>query len=213
MLVRLALFHLFLAVLLLAPSCLVPLARAGEAPQEIREYQGHHLAAFARDYDNSIQGPQKVDIKGFRLKIHGLVNKPLSLTYDQVLALPPVRRVVTMPCVEGWSEVLLYDGVRILDLLAQAGLKPQANNIIFRTVEGYSTSLRLDYIRKSDALLGHHINGLVLDAKRGFPFQVVAEHQLGYKWAKWVVEIEASDQPFKGYWEQRGYPEDAHTDR
>lgn len=211
--VRLAAVRLFLAILSVTLLGLAPPVRAGEAPQEIREHQGRHLAAFARDYDNSIQGPQKVDPQGLRLKIHGLVDKPLSLTYDQVLALPPVRRVVTMPCVEGWSEVLLYDGARIVDLLAQAGLKPQANNIIFRSVDGYSTSLRLDYIRKSDALLGHHINGLALDAKRGFPFQVVAEHQLGYKWAKWVTEIEASDQPFKGYWEQRGYPEDAHTDR
>jgi DMSO/TMAO reductase YedYZ molybdopterin-dependent catalytic subunit len=97
--------------------------------------------------------------------------------------------------------------------LARAGHQPRANNIIFRSADGYSTSLRLDYIKKSDALLGYRINGLALDAKRGYPFQVVAEHQLGYKWAKWVVEIEASDQPFKGYWEQRGYPEDAHTDR
>lgn len=204
---------LALAGALLGPSLLAPPARAAQTPQEIRQYQDHHLAAFDRDYDNSIRGPQKVDPKTYRLQVRGLVDQPLSLTYDQVLALPPVRRVVTMPCVEGWSEVLLYDGVRLVELLAQAGIKPTANNIIFRTVEGYSTSLSLDYIRKNDALLGYRINGLILDAKRGYPFQVVAEHQLGYKWAKWVVEIEASDQPFKGYWEQRGYPEDAHTDR
>lgn len=204
---------LALAWALLLPTLRTPSVQAAEPPQEIREHQGRKLAAFARDYDNSIKGPQKVDPQAFRLKIHGLVDQPQSLTYDQVLALPPARRVATMPCVEGWSEVLLYDGVRIMDLLARAGLKPRANNIIFRSADGYSTSLRLDYIQKKDALLGYRINGLVLDAKRGFPFQVVAEHQLGYKWAKWVVEIEASDQPFRGYWEQRGYPEDAHTDR
>lgn len=211
--VHLAVVPRCLVVLLLTALCLVPSARSADNAQEIREHQGQRLAPFDRDYDNSIKGPQKLDPQAYRLKVHGLVDQPQSLTLDQVLALPAVRRVVTMPCVEGWSEVLLYDGVRIMDLLARAGIKPQANNIIFRSADGYSTSLRLDYIRKSDALLGHRINGLALDAKRGFPFQVVAEHQLGYKWAKWVMEIEASDQPYKGYWERRGYPEDAHTDR
>lgn len=212
-------FSRFLACLallaLIVPASPAALAAAKPVPAEpeIREYQGHHLAAFDRAYDNSIKGPQKVDRQKFRLKVHGLVNKPLELTYDQVLALPAVRRVVTMPCVEGWSETLLYDGTRVSDLLASAGLKPEAKYVIFRAAEGYDSALSLAYINKADVLLGYRINGRTLDANRGFPFQVVAERMLGYKWVKWVVAVEVTDRPHQGYWEKRGYPDDAHTDR
>ncbi len=60
-----------------------------------------------------------------------------------------------------------------------------------------------------DVMLAAKINGRTLDANRGFPFQVVAEAKLGYKWVKWLTQIELSDKPFKGYWEQRGYDNDA----
>lgn len=199
---------------LILPAVPAPAAEAPPAAEpEIREYQGHHLAAFDRKYDNSIKGPQQVDRAKFRLKVHGLVDKPLELTYDQVLALPPVRRVVTMPCVEGWSETLLYDGARVSDLLALAGLKPEAKFVVFRAAEGYDSALSLTFINQADVLLGHKINGRTLDANRGFPFQVVAEHMLGYKWVKWVIDVEVTDKPRKGYWENRGYPDDARTDR
>jgi len=199
---------------LLAAATPAPAAPAPSAAEpEIREHQGRQLAAFDRAYDNSIKGPQKVDRQNFRLRVRGLVERPLELTYEQVLALPSARRVVTMPCVEGWSETLLYDGARVADILAQAGLKPGAKFVVFRAADGYDSALSLVYIAKADALLGHRINGRTLDANRGFPFQVVAEHMLGYKWVKWVVELEVTDKPHQGYWEKRGYPDDARTDR
>ncbi len=64
-------------------------------------------------------------------------------------------------------------------------------------------------IGRLDLLLAFEINGRTLDAKRGFPFQVVAESKLGYKWVKWVTRIELSDKPFKGFWEKQGYDNQA----
>lgn len=212
LLTALAFFTLVLSALPAGPAALAA-DKPATAEPEIREYQGRHLAAFDRSYDNSIKGPQRVDRAKFKLKVRGLVDKPLELTYDQVLALPAVRRVVVMPCVEGWSETLLYDGARVADLLAKAGLKPEAKYVVFHAAEGYDSALSLDYIQKADVLLGYKINGRTLDAMRGFPFQVVAEHMLGYKWVKWVVEVEVVGQPHQGYWEKRGYPDDARTDR
>jgi DMSO/TMAO reductase YedYZ molybdopterin-dependent catalytic subunit len=187
------------------------------SPQnEIKEYQGQKLSPFARAYDNAIEQPleRQVNLKSYRLKVEGAVEKPLSLSYDQVLALPQVKRVVNMPCVEGWTETLLYEGVRLMDLLKQAGIKPGVSTVIFHTAgKRYSSSLSLDYVKKADVLLGFKINGLTLDQKRGFPFQVVASHKLGYKWVKWVERIELSEKPYEGFWEKRGYSNQADTKR
>jgi DMSO/TMAO reductase YedYZ molybdopterin-dependent catalytic subunit len=179
------------------------------AEREIREYQGKPLDPFDRAYDNSIKGPQQVDIGKYRLTVTGIVQAPQSLTYQEVLKLPIVKRAIILHCVEGWNERLLFEGVRLSDLLALA--KPQKGvcTVIFSAADGYSSSLSYADIIRLDIMLAAKINGRVLDAKRGFPFQVVAESKWGYKWVKWVSRIELSDKLYQGYWEQRGYSNEA----
>jgi len=173
---------------------------------EIREYQGAKLDPISKFRENSIEGPQRVNLKSYRLEVRGLVDKPLSLTYDEVLARPADTRVITIHCVEGWNVKILWEGVPLASLIDAAGPKPAANTVIFRSVDGYATSLPLDYIRRLNVLLAFKMNGLTLPRDRGFPFEVAAEAKWGYKWARWVAAIELSDDPsFKGYWEQRGY--------
>jgi DMSO/TMAO reductase YedYZ molybdopterin-dependent catalytic subunit len=179
------------------------------AEREIKEYEGKRLDPFDRKYDNSIKGPQHVDRKQYRLEVTGLVQTPQSLTYEEVLALPPVKRAVTLHCVEGWDEHLLFEGVRLADVLALAKPKEGVRTVIFYAADGYSSSLTYDDVTRLDLMLAAKINGKVLDAKRGFPFQVVAESKLGYKWVKWVTKIELSKDPYKGFWEQRGYDNEA----
>jgi DMSO/TMAO reductase YedYZ molybdopterin-dependent catalytic subunit len=178
--------------------------------KEIRQYQGKDLSSVNDFRENSIKGPQKVPLDTYRLAVKGLVDKPLSLTYDQVLALPPYKKVVRLNCVEGWSVDILWEGVKLDDLLTQAGYDTKASTVIFRCYDGYSTSLPASFIRDNDILLAYKMNGMDLPTERGYPFQVVAEDKFGYKWAKWVTEIEVSDNAdFRGYWEQRGYDNDA----
>ncbi|MBU0515334.1 MAG: molybdopterin-dependent oxidoreductase [Proteobacteria bacterium] len=197
---------------LAALCCLWLMPGTGRAePAEIRVYQGQKLHPFHRTYDNSIRGPQTVDAKKLRFKIDGLVAKPQRLTYARLLRLPHVRRVVTMPCVEGWSERLLYDAVRLKDVIMLAVAKPGVKTVIFHAADGYTSSLTWAWVQKHEVLLGFRINGLVLDKKRGFPFQVIAPGKLGYKWVKWVVAITLSDKPYRGYWERRGYSNEANA--
>jgi len=171
---------------------------------------GKHLDAVAGEPDEAIKGTQYVNIKTYRLAVSGLVKTPLSLTYDQVLALPAFQKVTTLNCVEGWSDTYLWQGVRIKDLLAEAGYDPTAKIVIFRCADGYTTSLPLDDIVNNNILLAYKTNGLTITPKYGYPFQVVAENTLGYKWAKWVTDIQLSnDTSFRGYWEQRGYDNSA----
>jgi DMSO/TMAO reductase YedYZ molybdopterin-dependent catalytic subunit len=173
---------------------------------EVNEYKGKRLDFVSSEPENSIKGPQHIDMSTYKLDVTGKVSKPLSLTYDQVLALQPYQKVVTLNCVEGWSVTYLWRGVLLKDLLEQAGYDHNAKIVIFRSYDGYSTSLPLDYLVSRNILLGYSMNGVVMPPERGFPFQIVAEDQLGYKWAKWITSIEVSDDTsFRGYWEQRGY--------
>lgn len=178
---------------------------SGSSQTEIREYEGKRLDPFDRAYDNSIKGPQYVDPETYRLEVTGLVEDPQSLTYQQVLSLPVVKRAVTLHCVEGWKEHLLFEGVRLADLFAPARPREGVRTVIFHAADGYSSSLPYDDVVRLDIMLAAMINGRVLDAKRGFPFQVVAQSKLGYKWVKWLTRIELSDKIYKGYWEKRGY--------
>jgi DMSO/TMAO reductase YedYZ molybdopterin-dependent catalytic subunit len=200
-------YLIWIFLILAGTGCII--GSVALAEREIREYQGRPLDPFDRAYDNSIKGPQQVDIQQYRLAVTGLVQNPQSLTYQEVLALPTVKRAITLHCVEGWSEHLLFEGVRLDDVLALAKPRPGVRTVIFYAADGYSSSLSYDDAIRLDVMLAAKINGKVLDAKRGFPFQVVAESKWGYKWVKWVTRIELSKDPYKGYWEQRGYDNEA----
>jgi DMSO/TMAO reductase YedYZ molybdopterin-dependent catalytic subunit len=101
--------------------------------------------------------------------------------------------------------------VRLADLLALAKPRKGVRTVIFYAADGYSSSLSYDDVTRLDVMLAAKINGRVLDAKRGFPFHVVAESKWGYKWVKWVTRIELSEKSYKGFWEQRGYDNEANV--
>lgn len=180
---------------------------------EVTEYQGLRLDPAIGPRDNSIKGVQKVDINGFTLSIDGLVDTPVTMTYDEVKALDAHERLITLNCVEGWNATVLWKGVLLEDLLNKAGAKPEAVTVIFGSVDGYTTSLPLETIVSKHLILAYGANGLDLPPEMGYPFIVVAEEKLGYKWARWVNRITLSNDPnYKGYWEQRGYDNDASVD-
>ncbi|MCX6699808.1 MAG: molybdopterin-dependent oxidoreductase [Methanomicrobiales archaeon] len=176
------------------------------AAVEVKNYQGERLSSITDFRENSIKGPQHVNISNYRLEIEGLVTTPTNLTYDEVKGFPDYRKVVTLHCVEGWDATILWQGIKVGDLLKKTGVGADANTVIFYASDGYSTSLSLDYIEKNDILLAYGMNNVTLPEDRGYPFQLLAEDKWGYKWIKWVTRIEISNDPsYRGYWEQRGY--------
>ena len=184
-------------------------------PVEIREYEGEDLSSIDDFRENSIKGPQYVDIDSYQLEITGLVESPQSYTYDEVIGdYTSYEKVVTLDCVEGWSVKLLWEGVLVRELLAEAGPLPEAKVVIFHAYDGYTTSLSLDYIVDNDILMAYKMNGVTLPPERGFPFELVAESKWGYKWIKWITEIElSSDLNYRGFWESRGYSNSADLDK
>ncbi len=180
-------------------------------PGEVQNYQGQNLASIADVRENAIKGTQYLNNTSYRLNITGLVGMNLSLTYDQVVSgFQAYQKVVNIYCVEGWNATILWQGVLVSDLLNQAVVSPSAVVVIFYASDGYSTSLPLDYIRNNHILIAYKMNDLTIPSERGYPFELVAESQYGYKWIKWITGIEVTDNPnYLGYWESRGYPNNA----
>jgi len=178
---------------------------------EIKEYEGEDLSSITDFRENSIKGAQRMDLESYRLKIDGLVENPLEYALGEVTGNhQSCRKVVTLYCVEGWRVKMLWEGVLVKDLIEEAKASPEANTVIFHAHDGYTTSLPLDYIVGQSILLAYKMNGVELPPERGAPFQLVAESKWGYKWIKWVTRIELSSDPsYKGYWESRGYSNDA----
>ena len=176
---------------------------------EARQFQGIDLTLLSQQGNNAVKGTQYIERSTYRLNITGLVEREVSLSYDEILALPAYSEAVYMPCVEGWGFYAKWTGVRVTDLLNLSGLKSEAKYIIFETAEGYSTSLPLDYLQDNQILLAYGINDLTLPPDRGFPLQLVAKDRYGYKWAKWVTGIAAESVDKRGYWESRGYSNSA----
>lgn len=180
-------------------------------PGEIQEYQGENLSSIADVRENAIKGTQFINVSTYRLNITGLVNKTIEYTYDQVINdFQKYQKVTTLYCVEGWSAKILWEGVLVDDLLKEAGVNSNAVGAIFYASDGYSTELPLDYITSKNIIIADKMNGLTIPPERGFPFELVAESQYGYKWIKWITQIELTDNPnYLGFWESRGYPNNA----
>ncbi|MGA2698370.1 MAG: molybdopterin-dependent oxidoreductase [Methanoregula sp.] len=196
---------------------LSPVFRSGSSSQattslaavEVRTYQGQDLSSVSDVRENAIAGTQYVNESDYRLTVTGLTTTTENLTYREILDNHQhYSKVVTLDCVEGWSAKILWEGVLVRDLINKAGVDPRANTVIFHATDGYTTSFPLSYVMDNNIIIAYKMNNVTLPAANGFPFRLVAEDKWGYKWIKWIDEIELSDNPdYKGYWEQRGYSE------
>jgi DMSO/TMAO reductase YedYZ molybdopterin-dependent catalytic subunit len=191
---------------------------ASQFPGEITQYQDQNLTPVSvyveylnQHPDVAIKGVQNLDPTAYKLAITGMVNNPANFTYDQVVnGFNSSLQIATLPCVEGWSVTMLWQGIPIMELLNQTGVGIGANTLIFLAADGYSSSLPLDYVKQNNIMLAYEMNNVTLTPKLGWPFFLVANSQYGYKWVEWVTEINISnDSSYLGYWESRGYPNNA----
>lgn len=156
----------------------------------------------------------------YRLVIDGLVERPLSLSLDELRARPARTQITKHDCVEGWTSIGQWSGARLSPLLDEAGLRPEARYLVFhcfdaltQTEDGprYYESIDLVDARHPQTILAYDMNGRTLTVPYGAPLRLRVERQLGYKHAKYIRRIEAVEsfahiQGGKGgYWEDRGY--------
>ena len=211
---------IFAGIALILTGLPVIRSSQGEGPTslsavEVRSYRGADLSSVNDFRENSIKGPQHLNSTGYRLTVTGLTNTTDVYTYDEVLGqYPHYTKVVTLFCVEGWDVTILWEGIRVQDLIRHAGPDPRANTVIFTAQDGYTTSFPLEYLMDRDIIMAYRMNNVTLPPERGYPFQLVAEDKWGYKWIKWIVKIELTDDPaYRGYWEQRGYSNTGDLDK
>ncbi|MBR9682050.1 MAG: molybdopterin-dependent oxidoreductase [Candidatus Aenigmarchaeota archaeon] len=202
---------LLLAIVLVAGCIQQPIELEGV---EVRNYEGQDLSSIQDFRENSIKGPQYIDIDSYTLEISGLVNNPKDYTYSEIINRQTYKKVVRLDCVEGWSVNILWEGILLRELIQEVDPTQEANTIILYAEDGYSTSFPIEYIMENDIILAHKQNDLTLAPERGFPFQLVAEEKWGYKWIKWITKIELSDdENYTGYWESKGYSDTEDRDK
>lgn len=156
-----------------------------------------------------------VDAQRWRLEIAGLVGKPVSLTYDEIKALPPVQRPHTLECISNdvGGDLIsnaMWRGVRFQDVLNKAGgVGAKAVQIAFSCADGYTESLPVAEALHPDTLLAYEMNGAPLSPKHGFPVRLLVPGHFGMKNPKWITKIEGVDYNFMGYWERSGWSQQA----
>ena len=169
------------------------------------EYRAHMESGFA----------------DWRLVVDGLVQRPLSLSLEQIRALPARSQITRHDCVEGWSSIGKWTGARLAPLLQQAGLLPAARFIVLHCADSYDSShpeasRYYESIDLVDAvhpqtILAYEMNDRPLPVAHGAPLRLRAERHLGYKQAKYIMRLEAVDRLDHigmgrgGYWEDRNY--------
>jgi DMSO/TMAO reductase YedYZ molybdopterin-dependent catalytic subunit len=141
-----------------------------------------------------------------RLVVTGLVERRTVLSFDDLRALP-VREVVRdFHCVTTWSRLdNTWTGVRLREVLEQAGVRAGATHAVVSGAPAYSTNLSIDDLLADDVLLAWAHDGAPLDTQHGGPLRLVVPHLYGWKSVKWVTEVRLLDREVRGYWEERGY--------
>ncbi len=155
-----------------------------------------------------------VDPKSWSLQITGLVKKPYSLSYDQLLKLPAIERYQTLECISNEIGGNLisnasWRGVSLRDLIQAAEPDPSAIKVVFSAADGYTDSLPLARALSPANLLAHTMNGEPLAAAHGRPARLLIPGIYGMKNVKWLTKIELVSANYLGYWQQRGWSDDA----
>ncbi len=173
---------------------------------------GKPLKSAPKGPIRSALGEPDIDTTAFKLTVTGLVDAPLELFWTELKAQTPVLTdTMLMYCVEGWEVWGVWEGVLVKDLLTKAELADTASHVLFYSVDGYTTAMPVSYLFKYDAMLAWSVNGEYLRKYDGFPLRLIAFGLFGYKWAKWVTELQLIDESRLGYWERRGYSDRAHV--
>ena len=148
----------------------------------------------------------RVDLATWRYEVSGAVERPVSLSWDELLALPRRETACDMHCVTRWSRYdNVFEGVPVQDVLARAGVKPSAAYVLVHAEQHYSTNLPLSDLDQPANLLALSHHGEPLTPEHGGPVRLLVPHLYLWKSAKWVTGFQLLEEDYPGFWEQNGY--------
>jgi len=134
--------------------------------------------------------PQLIDVNAYTLEITGLVDQPLSLSYDQLRCMPKVTDTVTLVCPQTFIDNAEWSGVRLAYILKLAGVQEGATNVRMRGADGYYANISLEDAIRPESFLAYEWEGEPLPIMHGFPLRAVLPEIYGSQWVKWLLEIE-----------------------
>jgi len=147
-----------------------------------------------------------VDPKTWTFAVDGLVERPLTLTYDELLALPQTTVRCDIHCVTTWSRFdNAFEGVAVRLLLERAKVKPSAQYCLVSAEQGFTTNLSLADLDRPENLVAFKHDGEWLTPEHGGPARLLVPHLYFWKSAKWVRGLTLLDEDVPGFWEQNGY--------
>jgi DMSO/TMAO reductase YedYZ molybdopterin-dependent catalytic subunit len=152
----------------------------------------------------------KIDLETYTLTVDGEAQKPLKLSWNDILKLPKVKSTSDFDCVEGWSVLNCeWEGIRFREFARLAEPKGDASFVTIECADGYTTSLSMQELSGDDVLLAYALDGKPLEEGFGFPLRLVVPDKYGYKSALWVTHIKFTSKKELGYWEKRGFSDTA----
>ncbi len=161
-----------------------------------------------------------VDATSWTLSVRGLVNNPLTITYEEIKAMPSVKEYATLQCVSNkiggdLTSTALWTGVRLKDVLQKAQVKPGAKYIAVRCYDGYDVGIPLERGLLDGSILAYEMNLAPLTSEHGYPVRAIVPGLYGMMNPKWITEIELVDNVYEGYWARNGWTnvatEDTHS--
>ncbi|MFI7585265.1 molybdopterin-dependent oxidoreductase [Kocuria sp. M1N1S27] len=156
----------------------------------------------------------RIDVADWRLRIHGMVDREIEISFDELVARPLVEHVITLACVSNpvGGELVgnaVWTGVPIRELLAEAGVRPGADMVLSSSQDGFTAATPLPALLDTgrDSLLAVTMNGEPLPFEHGYPVRMVVSGLYGYVSAtKWLVDLEVTRFDLaEGYWTPRGW--------
>jgi DMSO/TMAO reductase YedYZ molybdopterin-dependent catalytic subunit len=193
-------------------------ARNDDRPQGTGEPNRHGMPKLPPGQSRTVKWPvldlgQKPAISKaqWRLTIDGACQHPLTLTWEDFLALPQVEDTSDFHCVTTWSKMdIAWKGVRFSDLAALVMPNDDATHVLCHAYDHYTTNVALVECMKPDVLLVHTADGAPLSVEHGGPVRMITPQLYAWKGAKWISRIELLTHEKLGFWEQRGYSSTAH---
>ena len=147
----------------------------------------------------------EVDGKAFKLEVGGLIDNKAPWTLEQLYALPQVSQITRHICVEGWSAIGSWQGVRLSEFLKRLGADTRAKYVWFQCAEGYSNTIDMATALHPQTQLSFKFDNEILPRKYGFPMKCRMPTKLGFKNPKHVTAIYVQNNDAGGYWENQGY--------
>ncbi len=150
----------------------------------------------------------------WRLTVDGQVDRPFTLTYQELLTQPMKLQYESLMCISNevggqYMSNALWEGIPLMDLLQRAGVKAGATKIVFHAADDYTDSIHLTKALEPTTLLAVRMNGATLPQGHGFPARMLVPGIYGMKHCKWLARIEVVNYDYQGYWQQRGWSDPA----